>query len=120
MTNQGPITQEELRTLFGDNMPIEAVTLIFDTADNMTLRARLRELAGCGSSNGEQGMKDKMIREALQQIKEQKATIKILREALQQIRDYSHSDGYLIQAPIRVLGIIEKMASTALAAEDKT
>lgn len=43
-----PITQNELRTLFGESIPIEAIKLIFDAPDERTigeLRRQLREMA---------------------------------------------------------------------------
>ncbi len=44
----GPITREEMMELFGDYMPIEAVSLVWDAPGDMTLgeiRSELRKLA---------------------------------------------------------------------------
>lgn len=48
MTDEEPITMEELKELFGDMMPIEAAKLLWEAPDDWTIgmvRAKLREMA---------------------------------------------------------------------------
>lgn len=48
MTSDGPITQEEMIELFGSEMPMEAVRLVYEAPDDWTcrdVRMRLREIA---------------------------------------------------------------------------
>lgn len=48
--NEGPITREEMITLFGEEIPMEAVALIWNEPEGMTIgqiRAKLREIARC-------------------------------------------------------------------------
>jgi len=47
MSNEGPITQEEMIELFGEAMPIEAVQLLWQADGSATvgqIRAKLREI----------------------------------------------------------------------------
>lgn len=53
MTDQSPITREEMIEMFGDAIPMEAVALLWGTPDNATIgevRAKLREIAAAKSS----------------------------------------------------------------------
>jgi hypothetical protein len=48
MAETSPITRDEMRTMFGDTIPMEAVSLLWDSPGEMTvgqIRARLREIA---------------------------------------------------------------------------
>lgn len=48
MSDTTPILQEELVEMFGDSMPMEAVTLLFGSPPEMTvgeIRATLRKIA---------------------------------------------------------------------------
>lgn len=45
---EAPITQEELREMFGDNLPMEVVSLLYSGDDKLTVgqfRAKVREIA---------------------------------------------------------------------------
>lgn len=48
MSDERPITSDEMVELFGERMPIEAVMLLWGSPDEMTigqLRAKLRQIA---------------------------------------------------------------------------
>ena len=48
MSDQDKITQEEMVEMFGESMPMEAVTLVWRAPDDMTageIRAELRRIA---------------------------------------------------------------------------
>lgn len=48
MTNTSPITREEMIEMFGEEMPMEAVVLVWDSPGETTIgevRAKLREIA---------------------------------------------------------------------------